>query len=201
MLIRDVMTSNVITVASSTPLAEIRRLMETHRIRRVPVVDNEKLLGIVTRNALEREVSSLLSTLTASDMMVSHLVTVSPEDTVEEVVALAQAKRVGALLVLKQDRLVGIATTNDFFYKILNPLLGIELPGTRISIQDCARSQDVEKILHIINELNIGVLSMFTMRRQHSPNLLFTVHLDTEDARPVMDAIRKQGYRVETRRR
>jgi CBS domain-containing protein len=57
--------------------------------------------------------------------MTKNPVTVSPDTTVEEAVTLAQEKKIGALLVVDNGRLVGIATTNDFFYKILNPILGI----------------------------------------------------------------------------
>lgn len=45
----DVMTRNVITVGAHTPLSEIARLFERHRIKRVPVVDNGKIVGIVSR--------------------------------------------------------------------------------------------------------------------------------------------------------
>jgi CBS domain-containing protein len=47
--IADVMTRDVITVTASTPLGEIVRLFEKHRIKRVPVVDNGKIVGIVAR--------------------------------------------------------------------------------------------------------------------------------------------------------
>lgn len=47
--VSDVMTQNVITADSATPIAEIAKLMETHHIKRVPVVENGKLVGIVSR--------------------------------------------------------------------------------------------------------------------------------------------------------
>lgn len=201
MLVRDVMTSNPVTVKSSAPLAEIKRIMDSSKIRRVPVVDGVKLVGIVTRNSLEREVSSMISTLTASDVMGRHLVTVSSDATVEEAVATAQAKRVGALLVVQRKKLVGIATTNDFFYKILNPLLGIDLPGSRISVRNCATGADVEKVLHVINGLKLGVTSMFTMKLPGSQGQTLTAHLAVDDPGEVVAALAKKGYVAETRKR
>lgn len=127
--------------------------------------------------------------------------TAPPEATVEEAVGTAQVKRAGTLLVVKRNPLVGIATTNDFFYKILNPLLGIELPGTRVAIENCATSQEIEKVLHIVNELNAGVTSMFAMKQPNSSDLRLTLHLATEDPKPVIAALRKHGYKVESRKR
>ncbi len=201
MLVRDVMSANPVTVNSSATLAEMRRVMDERRIKRLPVLDEGKLVGIVTHNALDREMSSLISTLTASEVMVRHLVTVSPDATVEEGVALAQAKKVGALLVVQHSRLVGIATTNDFFYKILNPLLGIDLPGSRVAVSNCRTAVDVENVLHIINLLDVDVTGMFTMKDPKGNGIKLTAHLAIDDPGAVVTALEKQGYGVETRKR
>lgn len=55
--VRDVMTRPVFGVRASASLAEIAKLMETRRIKRVPVLENGKLLGIVTRADLVRELA------------------------------------------------------------------------------------------------------------------------------------------------
>ncbi|MEW6034351.1 MAG: CBS domain-containing protein [Chloroflexota bacterium] len=201
MLIGDVMTTDLVTVTSTAPLSDMRGLMDTRRVRRLPVVENGELVGLVTRNALEREFSSLLSTLAAKDIMVTNLVTTSPDATVEEGVALAQARRVGALLVVKDDRLVGIATTNDFFYKLLNPILGIGLPGVRLSVSNFSGAPDLENILHITNKLGLDVITMFTMTRPDTGQRLFTLHLDTDEPSVVLAELRKHGYEVEARAR
>jgi CBS-domain-containing membrane protein len=46
---RDIMTRDVITVGEDTPIGEIAAVLETHRIKRVPVVRGERLVGIVSR--------------------------------------------------------------------------------------------------------------------------------------------------------
>jgi CBS domain-containing protein len=51
---REVMTQPAITVAADAPLAEIVRLMERHRVKRLPVVERGKLAGVVTRTDLLR---------------------------------------------------------------------------------------------------------------------------------------------------
>ena len=54
MLIRDIMTTNVVSVPSTTSLADARRIMDVHQVKHLPVIDKEKLVGMVTLNALDK---------------------------------------------------------------------------------------------------------------------------------------------------
>lgn len=68
--VRDVMTHEVRTVPPDAPLEEVVRLMERHNIKRVPVVDNGKVIGIVTRANLLHAVASFaedIAPLSAED--------------------------------------------------------------------------------------------------------------------------------------
>jgi len=58
--VEDVMTRDVPTVTETTPLDTVVRLMEAHNVRRVPVVDGERLVGIVSRSDLIRALGVLL---------------------------------------------------------------------------------------------------------------------------------------------
>jgi acetoin utilization protein AcuB len=213
MYMSDVMTTNVYTIPSNTSLAEARRVMEAHHVRRIPVVDRGTLVGIVTRDQLDRvgpsQVSSfnihdltrILNKVTIKDVMTKNPITVSPDATVEEAVTLAQEKKIGALLVVDNGRLVGIATTNDFFYKILNPILGIGKPGSRLIVKNCGGTKHIEQIIATINRIGLEVETMFMLpfpeRDQHN----FVVHLSTEDPSALIQELRKIGCEVERRAR
>jgi signal-transduction protein with cAMP-binding, CBS, and nucleotidyltransferase domain len=58
--VREIMTSDVISVAEDTPLTEVVRLMERHRIKRVPVLRDGALIGIVARADLLHAIRRLL---------------------------------------------------------------------------------------------------------------------------------------------
>ncbi len=131
MLVRHIMTDNVITIPSNTPVLDARKIMEAHRIERLPVVDKGKLVGLVTKDKLASaspsvattlsiyELNYLLAKMTVREIMEKNVVTVTPDATVEAAVALAQERRVGSLPVMEHDKVIGIVTTNDFFYNSL----------------------------------------------------------------------------------
>ena len=213
MIVADVMTTNVVSIPSNTSLAEARRIIDVHRIRRLPVIDRGKLMGVVTRDALDKagpsrlttfsmhELGYLLSKITVKEVMRHEVVTVSPSMTVEEAVSLAQSKQVGALIVMEDERVVGICTTNDFFYRILNPILGIGLPGSRIVVRNCHKGPDIEKIVATINKLKVGITNLFLIDLPEARKHDLVLHLDTPDSSKIIAEIKKLGCLVEERTR
>jgi len=213
MLLRDVMSTNVVSIASNTTLAAARKILDAHGFRRLPVIDQGKLVGVVTKDALDRsgpsqlttfsihELSYLLSKITVEKVMRRDVVTASPETTVEEAVALAQSKKVGMLIIVENGNVVGVATTNDFFYKVLNPILGISMAGCRLEIQDCYEGPDVEKVLSVVNKLGVKINTLFTINFPdvHKHDLL--IHLAIADCRRIVEAVEKLGYKVVERAR
>lgn len=211
MIVSDIMTKKVVSISSSTSLAEARRIMDVNRIRRMPVIDNDKLTGLVSRDELYRMEPSQLTTsnghrlgcpineITVKEVMRRAVITVTPDMNVEKAVAQAQSKRVGMLVVMKGDKVVGVATTNDFFYKILNRLLGINMPGKRIVIRKCNKVADIEKVLATIDKLNVGIVNLFLIDLPEVRKHDLVVHLNTEDCSKCIEKIKELGFLVEER--
>ena len=176
-------------------------------------MDKEKLVGIVTKEALDRsgpsqittfsihEMSYLLNKITVEKAMRKEVVTVSPHATIEGAVALAQAKKVGSLVVVDGDKVVGIVTTNDFFYKVMNHILGIGTPGSRIVVRDCHEGPDLVKVITAINEVGIGITTLFTIELPEVQKHDLVIHLDRDEYRPAIAEIQRSGYRVSERSR
>ena len=151
MFVSEFMTSKVISVSSDETITRAARLMSTYRVRRLPVIDDGELVGIIGEKAVSealpsvaftlssREIASSLSEITVGTMMNREVVTVNPDTTAETALAIAQENKVGALVVVDDEsKVLGIVTTNDFIHRILNPMLGKGKPGTRIHIYDCS---------------------------------------------------------------
>ncbi|HEX7474946.1 MAG TPA: CBS domain-containing protein [Dehalococcoidales bacterium] len=213
MLISDIMKTNVVSIPSATTLAEARRIMDAHSVRRLPVVDRLKLVGIVTKDDLDKmgpsqlttfsvnELVYMLNKITVKDVMHKDVIAVPPDTTIEEAVALAQGRKVGSLVVVEAERVVGIATTNDIFLGILNPLLGIGLPGSRIVVVDCYKGPDIEKVIGAINRLNIPITNLFVSEFPVAGKHDLFIHFDIADVTQVTAEIEKMGFQVVARKR
>jgi len=209
MRVRDVMTWNVVTVSSDTPIMEARKIMDAHNIRRLPVIDKGKLVGMVSKERIARsgpspatslsvwEINYLLAKMTVKEVMSKDVVTVHPDMPVEAAIALAQSKGVGALPVLEDHNLVGIATTNDFFYKILNPVLGIGKPGARIVISRGAEAKSIQEIMEAVRKFGAKILSLHSMPPVEGKEQDLCLHLEKEDVKQLIKDLANKGYSTE----
>ena len=125
MNVRDLMTTNPITVGPETPVLDARQLMIDKRFRHVLITDGPKLLGIVTDRDIRLnlpspatslsvwEINYLLARLTVASVMTKSLVTVSPRQDTREAALLMLDHKIGALPVVDGGQLVGIITETD----------------------------------------------------------------------------------------
>ena len=213
MYIRDIMTTNVVTIPSSTSIAEARRIMEAHGFSRLPVVDKGKLVGMVTARGLDQvapskatsltmwELSYLLSKTTVKEIMVRDVITASPDTTVEEAVALAQSHKVGALVVIEGGRVVGITTTRDLFYKMFNPILGLGEAGTRIEVFGGGEGKALEEVVALINRRGLKIVTLHIITPPGKTEKSVVVHLGAEDVGQIVADLEGRGYKVNMRKR
>lgn len=125
---KDLMTSPVVSLGPNSTVLEGVRLMVLRKIRRVAVVEHERLLGIVTTLDILRYVSSkeaftrlqsgkasdVLSSK-ISDFMTKELITIEPETEIGRAAEIMTTNRIGALPICSEAKLVGILTERDFF--------------------------------------------------------------------------------------
>ena len=203
------MTKNVITITSDTYVLDAERIMDQNRVGRLPVVDDGKLVGIVTRNDVlkasptsttptnQRHLFYLMSKLTVKEIMKTKILKISPDTPIEKAIAIAQKNKVGSLPVVEEDKVVGILTTNDVFYKILNPLFGIGQKGSRIVIHGAGKAEKMQEILDFISKTGLEVKTYWIPPHDDRQDLI--LHIEIDDAIPIIEALRSKGYAVEER--
>ncbi len=116
MKVKDVMTTQVITVSKDDHLSHIIALMKKYRITKIPVVDGKKLLGIVTDNEIAYKLGSIrkrfisASRLHASSVTEKEVMIVSPETEIADIFKMVGEPGPTMLPVLDQEKLVGVVT-------------------------------------------------------------------------------------------
>ncbi len=119
MQIINLMTVDPITIDQHDKLSKAKAIMTAGNFRRVPVVDDGRLVGILTERDLHKYSGFLESTRVTAAMRTS-LITVTPYDTVEDAALLMLKHKIGGLPVVAEGRLVGIVTTTDLLKTFLN---------------------------------------------------------------------------------
>ncbi len=111
-----IMKRDPITISPYAPLPEAAKIFSEKRIHRLPVVEDNKLVGIITPTDLLKEIKSMKTTLTAEDVINVTCVTAYEGDPISYAVAAMRVSDVAALCVLnKKGDLSGILTDRDMF--------------------------------------------------------------------------------------
>lgn len=126
--VRDVMSTTLLCVDSLTTVPEAQRLMQEHRVRRLPVIDDGKLIGIITqgdvRGALPSEATTLnraeqaylMNQVKVDRIMHTNVITISPAATLAAAARLMVQHKIGGLPVVDNAGAVsGIVTESDIF--------------------------------------------------------------------------------------
>jgi CBS domain-containing protein len=125
------MTSPVDTVTPETSLLEADRIMETHCIRRLPVVEDGQLVGIVTQTDITRVFISLSSLGCVSEIMTQPVTTVSVDAMALEAARLISCSNLSCLLVMHDQTAAGVLTERDLLKRVIAPQK--DLTQTRVA--------------------------------------------------------------------
>ncbi len=133
--IEAIMSTNLITLSPSATLAEARTLMHDHRIHHIPVLNDDKLIGLVTLTNVLAATDSFLrdpqnrihaNEILVEDAMVRDVATVEVHASLRHAALFIEKHKIGCLPVMDNDELVGIITDTDFVAVAINLLETIE---------------------------------------------------------------------------
>ena len=127
-----IMTKNVITLNKADDLTAAEKLFKENNIRHIPVVSGKAVVGMLSYTDLlrisfadaidedENQVDTVVYNMfTIEQVMAKNLITVSPTNTIKEVAEILSKKEFHALPVVENGELVGIVTTTDLIYYLL----------------------------------------------------------------------------------
>ena len=125
MKVRDIMVTELVTLHVDEELSLASDIMNLARIRHLPIVEGERLVGIISQRDLFRaslasvmghdyaETRDHLKSVSIRDAMVSKVITVEPDTKIQEAGRIMLEKKIGCLPVIEDGRLVGMVTETD----------------------------------------------------------------------------------------
>jgi CBS domain-containing protein len=139
--VSDWMSTPPILAGPTTTLAEAQRIMEHRKVRRLPIVEGGRLIGIVTRGDLRaagpsaattlsvHEWRALLEQATVAECMTRDPVTIAPDTPVLDAAQRMLDHKIGGLPVVDRGRVLGMITESDLFRVLIAGTIGAENHG------------------------------------------------------------------------
>ena len=195
MLVGKRMTANPVTIAPEDYLVEARAKMVQGRFRRLPVVQEGKLVGILTDRDL-RQHTGFLERTKVNAAMTENLVTVRPQTTLEQAAQLLLKHKIGGLPVVEEGKLVGIITTSDILQAFLHVMGASEEGTSRVDLLLEGEGHDLVSASATVSEQGGEVLGLGTYRETWGESPVCYLRLHGADPDRVVEALAQKGFAV-----
>jgi acetoin utilization protein AcuB len=196
MLIGRWMTRNPATIGPNQTLAEASRMMEKGNFRRLPVVESERLVGIITDRDLRQHVGQPEHTQVDA-IMSKPVITATPGMLLDQAANIFVKHKVGGLPVMEGGKLVGIITTIDMLRAFGEALGTAEEGVSRIDLEFTGSSFDLAMIAELVALSNGEVLGMGTYEGERGrKDQTVYVRVRTDDAQRVAEMLIENNFNV-----
>jgi CBS domain protein len=184
MAVKDFMTRKVVYISPDTTIAHAADIMRDQKLHRLPVIENDKLVGLVTEGTIAEaspskatslsiyEMNYLLNKTKVKDVMIHDVVTISQYASLEDATYLMLKNKIGILPVVDNEQVYGIITDRDIFKAFLE-VSGYGEKGVR---------------MRFVTEDEVGVLShIITLLVEENLNISNTVNIPRKDGKVVIE--------------
>ncbi len=134
--VSDIMSSPVVTVTPEGTVYQAGQIAEEKHVKRLPVVEGKKLVGIVTQTDLIRVLTSYGMWTDVSEIMSKNAATIQTEATVAEAATLMAKRGISGIIVMQADKIAGILTERD----ILKKVIAVNLDPAKVKMQEVMSS-------------------------------------------------------------
>ena len=208
MIVKEVMRTNVICASSDTKATEVKNMMTGNNVSKLPVVDNGELVGIVTKNDLLKaepssattldmfEISYLLSKLTVKKIMNTKVISVGPNEVVEEAARIMVDNKISCLPVVDGDALIGIITKSDLFH-MFTEMFGAREKGVRVVALVNDAPGVLAKVAKEISDLNANIISAVTTKQGIDNKIMLTIKATGLDEAKMKSIFEDAGFEIQ----
>ena len=198
------MTRDPITLGPDAPLGEAAETMARRNIRRIPIVEDDLVVGIVTKSDVLSACPPNLNPFSAEPGEAAELVepvrqvmtprplVVRPDVPVEVAAQIMIDNKIGGLPVVT-DRLIGILTASDLF-RALSVALGSGSVGLRVAFEIGADEEAVPFVLQLVARHQLKLASVTTHQRNEQRSII--LRLTGTEPPGLIDELWQTGHRV-----
>ena len=207
MFVINRMTKNPMTVTADTKVDEVAHLMKKHNFRRLPVVDDGKLVGFLSDSDLMRvapssattlsryEINSLLAKICVRDIMKKDVVSVNVDATIEEAALIVYKNKIGGMpVVSNMGAVVGVITETDIF-KTFVDVMGLADGKTRITLEVTDKIGVVKDIAEIFGQAGVSIDSLITCKKEDNKYEI-VIRGDITNIDDIKAKLEAKGYKV-----
>jgi acetoin utilization protein AcuB len=203
MLVRQIMTEKVVTVAPTDSLRRADELLMKGRFRHLPVVEAGRLVGIVSDRDIRvplflnsRETAlRVMEQKQIREIMRQPVITASPLMAVEQAAAIMHENKIGCLPVVDDDHVVGIITESDIF-RVFVQVMGVLIPSSRVQLRLDDRPGPLADVTRIIKEHEVNIVSLVTEPGDRPGKRTVVLRLQTVNPIPVIHALQAADIEV-----
>jgi acetoin utilization protein AcuB len=207
--VRDSMTREIVTLSPDETAATALTLCQERRIRHLPVLKEGTLVGIVSDRDLRSSTPALgdparaaaLQEVLVEDVMAREVVSVHPDDPIEQAANTMREARIGCLPVLDEDELVGIVTASDVMDALVY-LVGAHEPGSRMEVAIPDRPGTLAGAAGVFGMCGINIESaamgstLEPVAEGTARQRVVVFRVDTIDTTEVVGYLEEAGYSV-----
>ena len=177
MAVKDFMTRKVVYISPNTTIAHAADMMREQKLHRLPVIENDQLVGLVTEGTIAEaspskatslsiyEMNYLLNKTKVGDVMIRDVVTISQFASLEDATYLMLKNKIGILPVVDNEQLYGVITDRDIFKAFLE-VSGYGEEGVRLRFVTENKGGVLEQIIRLLVEENLNISNTVNILRK-----------------------------------
>ena len=197
MKVGEWMERELITIDRNTTIQEAISLMKKHSIRHLPVIEEGRLVGLVTEGDMRQVfVASLIEELSIDDVMIKDPITVKVDTEIDDAARVIHYNKIGGLPVVDEDQgLLGIITVADIMAAFIE-LMGVLKSSSRIDIVLGQDPEAFEEVSRIIISNGGKIISVGMLPQSDRKKNIYFFRLEKHRIGKIVDALGEAGYRV-----
>lgn len=206
MYVKNYMTTNLIVIGPEASMIDANDLMKQHNINRLPVVENERLVGLITRSIIAEnspsgatslskfEINYLLDKTKVKDIMEKQVIQISPDHLLEEAAVIMRNSNIGVLVVSENNQIKGIITDKDIF-RAFADISGYNIPGSSVVV---AVQQDRRGVIEEIGDALLESESNLTnLVVYHTEDgIRVVIHIDSDNPSDLVEKLKNRNLIV-----